>query len=741
MKKKSAESRNPEIIYDVTLNSNQEFLTDYIALLKSVCLAKLGRSDGQHEEQDQTHAGLSGKAKRTVPTNPDPELIGEYHKKTELFRARVDETLRLGEVKLPLAHLVEKYKLSEFEEAALVAILAYTADNSFEQLCDEVTACGRMSVKALLRLLCSAEEETRANRDIFFPSGRLCRNSLMILGSWKGWSSLSEEDFLSMTPEVPLWIANYVMGKGCTELPRGPLLLIDPSDSIDDRSLPDETLKCIQTAVEFEKALNSRMHASDQYAKLPTIILLYGAPGTGKRRAARIIAARLGRKLLRINASSFNVFGHADLEEVYCHLDLAELYDAIPCFTLADSLFEDDQDYGVSQYFSEAFAKFCGTIILTVNDLPKLNGRLMKNVICAIPVPLPTIDQRIAIIRETIPAETPLAIDLDLRWIAERFELSTPMLRRIVENACIKAGTRQEPERTLGTADFFPTTEAARWSSSVPPEKASEVTTPTTRLEDVVLSEVLHGQVRQIITAASVRDIVFKQWGFGDACRTGQGISVLFYGPSGTGKTLMAEAIAHELGRPMRVILLSGMMDKWVGETEKHTAEVFRTASVRREVLVFDEADALFAARVDGSHHGSYHINSHINTLLREMDVFNGVVILTTNRFPAMDRAFDRRIRWRLEFPAPDARTQEMLWRKLLPGKAPIDENVNFNSLACEFDMTGGLIRSAVLKAAFAAATEGSPISMRHLREAAATELVHTDDGTRRPIGFNAPVR
>ncbi|MDM7912546.1 MAG: AAA family ATPase, partial [Methanotrichaceae archaeon] len=539
---------------------------------------------------------------------------------------------------------------------------------------------------------------------LLLPSGKLVHNGLMVIGSRRNWSTLSEDDFLSMTPEVPLSIANIVLGISYTELPSGSLRLIEPSDSLEDSSLSEETLDRIQRAVEFEQILDSSSRSDNHLAEKHRIILLYGPPGAGKRRAARIIAARLGKKLLRIRTSRFLMHDCDDFEEVSRVLDHADVSRAVPCFTLAERLLDDDLEDGLSESFADAFAEFGNTVILTVIGMPELTGNLGKHVTHLIPVPLPPVDQRISIIGDSIPEGLPLAPDLDLRGIADRLELSSARLKRAVKSACLRADTRKGQERELRITDFFPSAGLVGYGSPLPPEKTSMLTYPMTKLDDVVLPDGVLTQVRQIISAARVQEIVFNQWGFGDAYRTGQGISVLFSGPSGTGKTLTAEAIAHELGLPMRVVLLSGMMDKYVGETEKHTAEVFRTASTRKEVLVFDEADALFAARVSGSEEGSYYTNSHINTLLREMDVFTGIVILTTNRFPEMDRAFERRIRWKLEFPSPDAHSREMLWRKLLPGKAPVDEDIDFGALARDYILTGGLIRSAALKAAFSAA-------------------------------------
>lgn len=737
MERKTGREKKPRSSSSRPFQSNQEFLDEYVELLKSLCLVRLGRKEGEEGSQDITHDGLPGCLKRSSTAKPYPELLRQYREKVKLFRSRIMKTISYGSVNLPLVQISNRYRLSEFEETVLISIMAYSANRGFEHLVDEVTACGRISVRALLRFLCDDDVEARSKRDLLLPSGKLVRNGLMVIGSRRNWSTLSDDDFLSMTPEVPLSIANIILDIGYSELHSGSLRLIDPNDSLKDSSLSEEILDKIQRVVEFEQKMDTIVRSDDRLAEHNRIVLLYGPPGAGKRRAARIIAARLGKKLLRIRTSRFLMHDCDDLEEVKRVLDHSDVSRAVPCFVLAERLLDEDQDDGLSESFAEAFAEFGNTVILTVNSMPGLTGNLGKHVTHFIPITLPPLDHRISIIRDSIPAGLPLAPNADLRGIADRLELSTVRLRRTVKSACLRAETRKGQDRELRTEDFFPSEGLSGYGCQQPPEKPSILTYPSTKVDDVVLPEGVLAQVKQIISAARVQEIVFNHWGFGDAYRTGQGISALFSGPSGTGKTLTAEAIAHELGLPMRVVLLSGMMDKYVGETEKHTAEVFRTASARKEVLVFDEADALFAARVSGSEEGSYYINSHINTLLREMDVFTGIVILTTNRFPEMDRAFERRIRWKLEFPSPVAQARELLWRKLLPGKAPVDQDVDFGLLGREYNLTGGLIRSAVLKAAYSAAADGSRITMRHLRAAAATELINIDDRPTNPIGFN----
>jgi len=721
---------------DRPFKSNREFLERYTDVLKTLCKARIG--------SDSCEPSVSGNSKNGVLRlpllpEPDPALLKQYRSERQNLRARIAATVENGDVSIPLVRLTKGFGLTEMEEAVLVSAIAYESTQSFEQLVTEATKCCKYSIKAILWLFCEDEQELLHKRALFMPNSRLVRNGLLTTGSHRNWNALSVDDFLSITPAVPLRISNAILGLDLNNgIDDGCMALVESKITLEETCFPTETREAIRNAVVIEKALDTeRIHSEPEAEGEPRIVLLFGEPGSGKCMAAGAIASMLGKKLLRIRTTSFIQKSYDEPEDLNQALGLARINDAVPCFTLADRLLSDDPEDGMVEVFSDGFASFGSTIILTVNGTPDLTGNLGRSVTQAIHIPSPSIEHRMDVLAESIQEHIPRADDLDLKALAERFEIPDHSLRRIARVACLKASTRDSSDRELRMTDFFARTEEALEKKEAESRKPAYSTTPVASLDSVVLPAVLRRKVLQFISAASSQQKVFDEWGLGETYSTGHGISALFYGPSGTGKTLTAEAIAHELGKSMRIVQLARMMDRYVGETEKHTARVFSLAETNGEVLVFDEADALFATRVTGYKDGSYHINSHINTLLKEMDDFKGIVILTTNRALELDPAFERRIRWKLEFPLPDAETRLLLWKKLIPGKAPLADDVDFPALAQEFDFPGGFIRSSVLKAAFAAASEELPISMAHLRDAAFSErLCDSSKRSEVRIGF-----
>ena len=197
----------------------------------------------------------------------------------------------------------------------------------------------------------------------------------------------------------------------------------------------------------------------------------------------------------------------------------------------------------------------------------------------------------------------------------------------------------------------------------------------------------------------------------------------LVTGATGTGKTMIAGLIAKELGLELFRVDLSRTVSKWVGETEKNLGMAFDEARNARAILLFDEADSLFGKRTEVKSSNDRYANLETNYLLQRIETFEGIILLTTNRETAIDEAFRRRLRFKIEFPAPDLSERELLWRSMIPGTAPLSPEVDFRKLADRFAMTGGYIKNAAMRAAYLAATsEPKVITQALLEKAAALE-------------------
>ena len=243
---------------------------------------------------------------------------------------------------------------------------------------------------------------------------------------------------------------------------------------------------------------------------------------------------------------------------------------------------------------------------------------------------------------------------------------------------------------------------------------------PAAAWDDLVLPETQMQFLREIAMHVRQRTKVYETWGFITKGTRGLGISALFTGPSGTGKTMAAEVLANELRLDLYRIDLSSVVSKYIGETEKNLRRVFDAAEEGGAILLFDEADALFGKRSEVKDSHDRYANIEVSYLLQRMESYRGLAILTTNMKSALDTSFLRRIRFVVQFPFPDAAQRAEIWRRIFPSDTPT-EGLDVNKLA-RLNVSGGNIRNIALYAAFLAAEAGEPVRMTHLLRAARSE-------------------
>ena len=242
-------------------------------------------------------------------------------------------------------------------------------------------------------------------------------------------------------------------------------------------------------------------------------------------------------------------------------------------------------------------------------------------------------------------------------------------------------------------------------------------------LDDVVLPRERAEQLHEIVASVRLAPMVLDQWDFKRQLPYGRGTTVLFHGPSGTGKTMAAHGIAKALDVHLLRLDLSRVVSKYIGETEKHCDQVFSDAAQSGAAVLIDEADALFGKRSEVKDAHDRYANIEVAFLLQRIETFEGLSILTTNLRQNLDPAFLRRLRFIVEFPRPDVQARAAIWKSCLPPAAHRVSDEEIGDLARRIDLTGGHIRQITLRAAFLAADRGEQIELRHLLAAGRAEL------------------
>ncbi len=245
-----------------------------------------------------------------------------------------------------------------------------------------------------------------------------------------------------------------------------------------------------------------------------------------------------------------------------------------------------------------------------------------------------------------------------------------------------------------------------------------ETIEPRRTFDDVVLPPDTLAALDHALQLIRKHDLIFREWGLGERHSTGLGLAFHFAGPPGTGKTICAEALAHALSRELLVVRYAEIESRWVGQTSKHVASVFRAAERQNAVLFFDEADAIAGRRFSAATAGyEREANATVNVLLQELERFNGVIIFATNLAASLDPAFERRIRTHILFGLPGPEEREKIWRSQLHPRTPLADDVDFQALAHEFPRSGGDIKNAVLKAAQLATMEPVPDRAKRIHQ------------------------
>jgi hypothetical protein len=438
----------------------------------------------------------------------------------------------------------------------------------------------------------------------------------------------------------------------------------------------------------------------------PVRIMVRGRTGSGRTTLLAALCAHANRVLSVIDARalprSVDAFTAA-LSRALCN---AQLAGTVPCVSALDEVaFGEDTAREVS---AEVLRRHPGPIAVT--GAPHAIAPFPPG---HVSIDLPALGEhdRRAVWREALEQAEVRVRDLDV--LAARYRVGPGVVRRAVLAA-----------RSVGSTDDA-TAACEAYIRQTRDTRLSKFAKRVERLaswSSIVLPPDILDSLRELVARVRHGRIVYEQWGMSRVLATSRGLTTLFQGPPGTGKTLVAGVIARELGLDLYQVDLSKVMSKWIGETERNLSTIFDAAEDGQVVLLFDEADSLFAKRTEVRSSNDRYANLEVNYLLQRLDAFEGIAILTTNSGTSIDQAFKRRMSFRLSFPFPDEETRERLWRAHLPPELPIAGALALSKLAHKYQISGGYIRNVCVRAAFLAAQEETAVSQDHLERAVALE-------------------
>ncbi|MDX2088900.1 MAG: ATP-binding protein [Kofleriaceae bacterium] len=487
----------------------------------------------------------------------------------------------------------------------------------------------------------------------------------------------------------------------------------------DDAVLPPlaSFVEAIEPAAELGVVLPSTTLAALD-ALVPTLrngaalaVLLRGPRGSGRKAAAHRLAAALGRPLLVIPVPGIVAAEKRNRTQFLpAALATARVRAAVPYLADAEGLYDEHGELAPEHL--EAVAHTPGVIIVGTGGG---SGHLeLRRPAMSVAMPRTEIADRE---RAWSTALAPHGI-ADAAELAARYVIGPGAIADVVVEATKYAAAAGAPMDT-------PALEAAIGRRlSLRLGTYGTVVARKARFSELVLPEDVIDTLHDMIAMVRERSQILERWGYQRHLGISRGVSALLAGEPGTGKTMAASVVASALGLELVRIDLSAVVSKYVGETEKNLGRIFDEAQDAHAMLLFDEADSLFGKRTELKSAQDRFANLEVNYILQRMETFDGVSVLTTNAESSIDPALQRRLNFRIRFPEPEVEERERLWKMLLPPSTKLHEGVDFRALAEKFDMTGGYIKNAVVRAAVIAARAGRDLLAEDLWAGAHHEYV-----------------
>ncbi|WP_434524834.1 ATP-binding protein [Photorhabdus asymbiotica] len=599
-----------------------------------------------------------------------------------------------------LGQLVERFDLTQFEIDLILLCLLPHLDRRYLTLFSLVPVGGgnnskkqMLTLGLALELLCPSVVERNAQRASLLPQAPLWDYRLLQL---RGDMSVSYD-------EIPLAIDNSLMHwlLGHDALPISLLSRAHwlPVPEVPD-ILPDFTNQLIELCQMEQEGM---------------LTIIAGGAGSGSKTSVARAASQVGRSVLLLSLASVTLSEHETITLITLALREAQLRNACLMFEALDEFCEARP---ALQLWLENRLARCSIPLFC--QLPKQASLLPLDAISQVvlSMPIPSLMVKAEALASMMTNYFP-----DNSWDVESlvtcFHPSPLILKKALSEAEIYRRLRGETA-SLRLDDVQM---SLRFRLQQNFGRLAQRITPQRTFDDLIISESQQQQLQEILAAIRQRDRVLEQ-GFARKVSYGTGISTLFFGESGTGKTMVAEVLAGVLGVDLIKVDLSTVVNKYIGETEKNLARVFDYAQEDAGVLFFDEADALFGKRSETKDAKDRHANIEVSYLLQRLESYPGLVILATNYRNHLDSAFSRRLTFSVRFSFPDVSLRERMWRIIWPSGIQLADDISFSALAKRAELTGANIRNIALLASWLAVDEGNEkITMAHIECALRREL------------------
>jgi hypothetical protein len=597
-----------------------------------------------------------------------------------------------------LLQLANAFELSPFEYDAFLICLAPSLDLRYERVFgyiqDDVTL-RRPTVSMILQVLMGDFDERLRFLPTFLKNNRLIHNRLVRMTGEKD----DPGPLLSRQLVADECVVAWLLGQYETDARLQQFIELYPPEPTDeDRLLAAESWEPV-----FE-ALNGQ-----------SLALFHGSDMGVQTATARLLAASAGLTLMTFDIEMAVGAGVPNSEALATAIRDARLTGSV--------LFIQGWDVCLTagppspDLVKLLFGAHC-PLIVSSEKMWHSHGIERPDSMMRITLAQPTYRQRLGFWQYYLGnIDFPVSEDADVQPIASQFVLTSRQIQDSVSTARDSALQRKD---VIQRRDLI---SAARAHSSPNLSGLAQKIEPRYDWDDLIVPGDQKAMLQELVQMVKGRGVVMEEWGVGRKLKTSAGVTVLFAGPPGTGKTMAAEVITSDLGLDLYKLDLSTVVSKFIGETEKNLGRIFDEAQSSSAVLFFDEADAIFGKRSEVKDSHDRYANMEVSYLLQRMEQYDGVTILATNLRANMDEAFTRRMQFIVDFPFPDEDDRMRIWQTLFPVDLPQSADIDLALFASRFKLAGGNIRNIIVSAAYLAASNGGHVTMDHLLHGTRREL------------------
>ncbi len=677
----------------------QEDETDVFSLFEDLDLGDLfGASDAQSdEEKEADRATLAEEMKRQARTLTPEEKLRQMDTRAQL-------TLDAG-ISLPFYELCRKLSFEPFTVFCLVCGILSSTQTSYAGIYQVINENGSMSVPSI---------ETAAK--LFYGSDfsitgaygdmSVCLEQLLPVLDLQVQKTMPFSTFV--TPDKRM--IDYLFG-------RDPLRLDENYGQFIKMLTDDAELDPIMANQNVLEAMEI------SFGEGVRIFSYHGDEGSGKKFFIRHFCRKNDMRAVSINCKKLFSYDYQFVDRALWAVT-RECILTNACCVLDELTYREEEKEKFQGYMDLAFSKLTtrGMLVFALSKEPMNFKEITRQEITTLELGTPSFEERLDCWKY-YAKDYALGEDCDLQEMTIKFLFTPGKIRDALRYARSLATMNKEiliPRSALFTG-------CNNQMSSELSQKATRVEAKF-GFEDIVMNADQRETITHAIEQMNFKNRVYEDWNYMKKYPYGRGLTVLLFGAPGTGKSMMAQVLAHELNLELYRVDISKVVDKYVGETEKSLSMIFREAKKCNVVLFFDECDTIFAKRSDDGGSNQSSNNNKTALLLQEMEAYDGVCVLATNYKHNIDPAFFRRMKYIVEFQFPNADTREMLWRTTIPKTTPLAEDVDIRFLAERFEFAGGNIKNCILNAAFLAAADGDgrEVGMKHYLMAIKYEFVKT---------------